>query len=144
MSARDVFHSRVKEALITEGWVITHDPYRLTIGKRRAFIDLGAEMPLAAERDGNRIAVEVKSFLGESALDDLENALGQYGVYRAILKLREPDRTLYLAVPKTMRDLLMDERDFRHILREFEASLIIFSVDGQEPLEWIQPTNYTQ
>src|SRR5258708_2503832 len=104
MSAKDRFHTHVRDALIAEGWVITHDPYRLTIGRRKAFIDLGAEMPLAAEKDGRKIAVEVKSFLGPSELDDLENALGQYGVYRAILKLREPDRILYLAVPSGLRE----------------------------------------
>jgi len=65
MSAKDTFHGRVREALVAEGWIIAHDPYRLTIGKRKAFIDLGAEMPLAADKDGRKIAVEVKSFLGD-------------------------------------------------------------------------------
>ena len=70
MSAKDTFHDLVRSALESEGWVITHDPYRMTIGKRRAYNDLGAEMPFAAEKDGRKIAVEVKSFLGISALDD--------------------------------------------------------------------------
>lgn len=77
MPARDKYHDAVKNALIQEGWTITHDPYRLTIGRRRGYIDLGAEMPIAAEKEGRRIAVEVKSFLGASELDDLENVLGQ-------------------------------------------------------------------
>jgi len=124
MAARDMFHAQVRDALIAEGWVITHDPYRLTIGSRKAFIDLAAEMPIAAEKGGRKIAVEVKSFLGTSALDDLENALGQFGVYRAILRLREPDRTLDLALSDSMRDMLLEEKDFRHILREFEARLL--------------------
>jgi hypothetical protein len=81
MPVKDTFHLLVRQALEAEGWIITHDPYRITIGRRKAFIDLAAEMPMAAEKDGKRIPVEVKSFLGYSALDDLENALGQYGVY---------------------------------------------------------------
>jgi hypothetical protein len=72
MSARDKYHDAVKNALIQDGWTITHDPYRIAIGRRRGYIDLGAEMPLAAEKQGRRIAVEVKSFLGASELDDLE------------------------------------------------------------------------
>lgn len=132
----------VRDALIAEGWKVTHDPYLLTIGRRKAFIDLGAETPLAAEREGRKIAVEVKSFLGASALDDLENALGQFGVYRAVLQLREPDRVLYLAVPKPMRELLVEEKDFRYVLREFEARLIIYAPDGEEALEWIEPTSF--
>src|SRR5690348_6180079 len=104
MSAKDTFHAQVRKALEVEGWVITHDPYRLVIGKRKAYIDLAAEMPIAAEKEGRKIAVEIKSFLGDSELDDLEDALGQYGVYRAILELREPDRLIYLALPKTSRE----------------------------------------
>jgi hypothetical protein len=142
MSAKDAFHNVVRDALVAEGWTITHDPFRLSIGRRNAFVDLAAEMPFAAQMDGRKIAVEVKSFLGASALDDLENALGQYGVYRAILSLREPERTLYLAVPLPMRDLLLDERDFRHILKEFDARLIFFSATRKEPLEWIEPLSF--
>ena len=99
---------------------------------------------MAAEKKGRKIAVEVKSFLGASALDDLENALGQFGVYRAILNLRDPERTLYLALPDSMRNMLMDEKDFRHILREFEARLIIFSPSRKEELEWIELTSFEQ
>jgi len=60
---------------------MAQDAFRLSIGGRKVFVDLGAEMPFAVQQDGRKIAVEVKSFLGSSALDDLENALGQYGVY---------------------------------------------------------------
>ena len=142
MGAKDTFHVQVRDALIAEGWIITHDPYRLTIGRRKAFIDLAAEMPIAAEKEGRRIAVEVKSFLGTSALDDLENALGQFGVYRAILQLREPDRTLYLAIPNSTRELFLEEKDFRYILRQFEARLIIYDPLEKEVLEWIEPANF--
>jgi hypothetical protein len=135
MAAKDTFHNQVRDALIAEGWIITHDPYRLTIGRKKTYIDLAAEMPIAAEKDGAKIAVEVKSFLGLSEMDDLEDALGQYGVYRAILALREPDRVLYLALPDTMRELLLEERDFRHILREFQARLIFFVPYEKEPLK---------
>jgi hypothetical protein len=139
MPARDRYHEAVKNALVQEGWTITHDPYRLTIGRRRGYIDLGAEMPIAAEKEGRRIAVEVKSFLGESELDDLEDALGQYGVYRVVLEKRDPERVLYLALPDTMRDLLLGEADFRDILRAFGARLIFFDPEHEERgLTWIE------
>jgi hypothetical protein len=141
MSARDRYHDTVKQALIQEGWTITHDPYRLVIGRRRGYIDLGAEMPLAAEKEGRRIAVEVKSFIGESELDDLEHALGQYGLYRVVLEKRDPDRRLYLAVPADMRELLLDEQDFRDVLRAFQVKLILFDPKSRRALEWIDRTN---
>ena len=142
MSAKDKFHQQVRDALVKEGWVITHDPYRIVIGKRKAYIDLGAEMPLAAEKEGRKIAVEIKSFLGVSLLDDLEDALGQYGMYQAALELRDPERTLYLAAPISEREELLDEKDIRHILRRFHARLIFYDPQGQEALEWIEPTNF--
>jgi hypothetical protein len=141
VSARDRYHDAVKNALIREGWTITHDPYRIAIGRRRGYIDLAAKMPLAAEKEGRRIAVEVKSFLGASELDDLENALGQYGIYRVMLAKREPERSLYLAVPDDMRALLLDETDFRDILHAFEARLIFFDPEQERILEWIEPPN---
>jgi hypothetical protein len=61
---------------------------------------------LAAERAGQRIAVEIKGFLSPSPIDDLEKALGQYILYRSLLKRSEPERILYLAVPlETFEDL---------------------------------------
>ena len=55
------------------------------MGKKDLFVDLGAERLLAADKEGRKIAVEVKSFLGASEVADLENALGQYILYREIL-----------------------------------------------------------
>lgn len=141
MSAKDKYHEAVKNALIKDGWTITHDPYRIAIGRRRGYIDLGAERPIAAEKAGRRIAVEIKSFIGASELNDLENALGQYGVYRIILGKRDPQRVLYLAIPDDARDLLLGESDFRDILRDFRARLIFYEPEQEEILEWIEPTS---
>jgi hypothetical protein len=98
MPAKDIYHDTVKNALIKDGWTITHDPLVLRWGTTDVFIDLGAAQLLAAERYGRKIAVEVKSFVGRSDVDDLEKALGQYILYHDILTQREPDRVLYLAV----------------------------------------------
>ena len=55
---------------------------------------------LGAEKGNQRIAVEIKSFIGESDMQDLENALGQFILYRTVLAQRDPERVLYLAVPE--------------------------------------------
>lgn len=141
MPAKDKFHDIVKAALIREGWTITHDPYFLFIGKRKACINLGAERTIGAEKEGERIAVEVKSFLGESVMDDLEKALGQYGLYRVRLKRHEPERILYLAVPLKLRPMLLEERDFREALTELHVRLIMFDPKQEQETEWIDPNN---
>jgi len=74
MPARDIYHETVKKALIKDGWTITHDPLILRWGATDVYIDLGAEQLLAAEKEGRKIAVEIKSFLGKSNVDDLEKA----------------------------------------------------------------------
>ena len=66
MPAKDVFHDAVRIGLEKEGWVITDDPLRIEVGDVEMYIDLGAEQVLAAEREGEKIAVEIKSFIGTS------------------------------------------------------------------------------
>ena len=102
MPAKDIYHDIVKNALIKDGWTITHDPLVLRWGTTDVYVDLGAEQLLAAEKHGQKIAVEIKSFVGRSDVDDLEKALGQYLLYHDILVQREPDRILYLAVRRRM------------------------------------------
>lgn len=100
MPAKDKFHNLVKQALIEDGWHITHDPLYLKFGRADHFqVDLGAEKVLAAERDGTKIAVEIKSFLGDSPVSDFHRALGQFLNYRFVLENSEPNRSLYLALP---------------------------------------------
>jgi hypothetical protein len=75
MSAKDTYHNCVRNALVKDGWTITHDPYTMTFGQKDVFVDLGAERLLAAEKGAERIAVEVKSFQGPSDIRDLELAI---------------------------------------------------------------------
>ncbi|MHC5595973.1 MAG: element excision factor XisH family protein, partial [Nostoc sp.] len=83
MPAKDIYHNTVKFALQKDGWTITHDPFPLQIGKKRLSADLGAERLISAEKETQRIVVEVKSFVGQSDVKDLEQALGQYVLYSA-------------------------------------------------------------
>ncbi len=113
MSARDKYHNQVRNALIKDGWTITDDPLRLEWGRKDAYVDLGAEQIVAAEKEQRKIAVEIKTFLGTSEVRDLENAYGQYMLYQDILEEVEPERIVYLAVqrlntPKYFRIHLAD------------------------------------
>ncbi len=62
MSARDLFHEAVKNALQKENWIVTDDPLKIEFEEVTFKIDLGAERLIAAERAGEKIAVEIKSF----------------------------------------------------------------------------------
>ena len=97
--AKDLFHGHVKEALIKDGWEITHDPYMLKYLEKKMNVDLGAEKVIAAQKGKEKIAVEIKSFLSHSRLYDFHEALGQYKTYFRIMGKTEKDRHLFLAVP---------------------------------------------
>lgn len=88
MPAQDLFHQAVKNALIKDGWTITHDPLFLSFGEVDFFLDLGAEKVFAAERSGRKIAVEVKSFTSSSAIAEFHTALGQFLNYRIALRAK--------------------------------------------------------
>jgi hypothetical protein len=86
MSAKDIFHEVVKRALQKDGWQITHDPLSLSVGGVNMSIDLAAERLIAAEREGEKIAIEIKSFLERSsAISEFHTALGQFINYRGAL-----------------------------------------------------------
>jgi hypothetical protein len=100
MPAKYLYHDNVKNALIKEGWRITHDPFYIKFGEPDFLqIDLAADKIIAAEKPGEKIAVEIKSFSNDSPMYDFHLALGQFLNYQMTLEENEPDRVLYLAVP---------------------------------------------
>ncbi len=127
MPARDIYHNNVKNALIKDGWTITHDPLTLKWGRKDLFVDLGAERLLAAEKEQQKIAVEVKSFTGPSDMLELERALGQYVVYHDVLAERDPERVLYLAVPEETMKEVFEEPIGQLLLRNNRAQHYKFS-----------------
>jgi hypothetical protein len=142
MSRKDQFHDAVKHALEKDGWLITHDPFTIQISEAvKLKIDLGAENAIAAQRNQEKIAVEIKSFITDSDISEFHAALGQYLNYLQALEDKEPDRILYLAVP------LETHRDFFQIpfiqksLKRHEINLIIYNPIKEEIEEWISLNN---
>jgi hypothetical protein len=140
MSARDIFHDEVKNALVKDGWNVTDDPLRLTVGKTDLWVDLGAEPVLAAERPGERIAVEIKSFVGMSPVQDLKEALGQYQIYVDALEQSptESDRTLFLAVREITYEDVFAEPLGKMMLDNKRLRLIVFDPKSEEITQWIR------
>lgn len=135
--AKDIYHNTVRIALEKDGWTITDDPLTLRIGKRDLFVDLGAEKLIAAEREGKKIAVEIKSFISQSPVKDLENALGQYILYLKILSRLEPERLLYLAVQQEIYLNFFSEEIVKLILEDGLIKLIIFDSIQEVITQWI-------
>lgn len=136
--AKDIVHEAVKNALIKNKWLITHDPYTINFGGVNMAVDLGAEKLIAATRDNEKIAVEIKSFLEKSsAISEFHTALGQFINYRAVLKRKDPDRVLYLAIPSFSYETFFSLEFPQIMITENQLKLIIFDPNEEVILEWI-------
>ena len=136
MSAKDFFHNAVKSALEKDGWLITDDPLIFLVDTIEFRLDLGAERLLGAEKEGEKIAVEIKSFLGKSAISEFHTALGQTLNYRSILRKEEPDRILYLAISYEIYTAFFLILVIQEIIAEHKLKLLIFESSKQEIILW--------
>lgn len=138
MPARDLLHEIIRQLLIQEGWIITHDPYTISYGMRRVYADLGAEELIAAENSNNRhIVVEVKSFVGPSKITDLERAVGQYVIYKSWLHRKEPEYTLYLALEDDDYNALFLDISGQALIEDYGIKMIVVNVARMEVVKWI-------
>ncbi len=136
--AKNIYHDVVVAALKAEGWTITHDPLTLSFGGRDLYVDVGAErLTIGAEKGEQRIAVEIQSFLNPSPVRDLQEAVGQFAIYRSILAVREPDRSLYLAVPRRVHETLLAERFGQLIVTDLRLRLLVFDDEQKRLVQWI-------
>ncbi|MCE7987238.1 MAG: fatty-acid oxidation protein subunit alpha [Caldilinea sp. CFX5] len=138
MAAKDLYHEAVVKALTDEDWKITHDPLTLEVGDVDFEIDLGAEKLIAAEKESRKIAVEVKSFLGSSPIYEFHGVLGQFLNYRDALAEKEPERTLYVAVPIDAYEELFLRQFIQQVVRRYQLKLIVYSPLRKVIVEWLE------
>lgn len=139
MPAKNVYHDAVIEALKADGWTITDDPLTLKVGDRTLHVDLGAERsPIGATKGEEKIAVEVQSFTGPSPVADLQQAIGQFTMYRLVLADQQPDRSLFLALPQAAYDGILSEALGTLILGGANLCLLVFDPAAREVVQWIR------
>jgi hypothetical protein len=148
MPQYDLYHEPVKHALIKDGWIITDDPFVIEFKGLRLYADLGAERVIAAEKRERKIVVEIKVFTSFtddfvlrfgslSPITDLERAVGQYGIYRTLLKRVEPERELYLAIAQDVYQDFFQRPAIQEILSDQQIRLLVFEPQAEEVVQWI-------
>jgi hypothetical protein len=138
MPAKNIYHDAVVDALQADGWTITADPLYVAVGRRRIFVDLAADRrALAAERGGERIAVEIQSFASGSDVENLHMAVGQYVVYRAVLDKLEPGMVLFLAVPDEAYARVFTDLLGQIVVDGLGIKLLVYQLEDRGVLRWI-------
>ncbi len=137
MPKLDTIHDAVKSALIKDGWTITHDPFIIIYKELLLYADLAAERTIAAEREGQKIVVEVKSFIGASKLQDLKTGLGQYEIYLSFLEITDPERKLYIAISEKVYEEFFTLESIQVIVKRVQIPLIVVNLETEEIAKWI-------
>ena len=137
--AKDFFQEIVKEALIKEDWIITDGPLTL-LSRAEGGIstDLGAEKIIVAERGLTKIAIEVKSFINPSLIHDFLRASGQYNGYNVVIKYKEINRVLYLAMPIFAYEKLINYDFVNAIIENLSIKFILFDEQEKTIMKWIE------
>jgi hypothetical protein len=142
--ARDSIHNSVVSALRKDGWTITHDPLVVRLGRDLVFIDVAAQSDdgrvVGASRNGERIAVEIKTFSGPSRLEAFERAIGQYVLYNLVLGSKEPGRRLFLAVSEEVARSLFTRPLMELAIREIPLAFVVINTHIEEVVKWIDPS----
>jgi hypothetical protein len=137
MPARDLYHDAVKAALIKNNWAILADPYRIQYKDVDLSADLAAERPLAVEREGQKIVVEIKSFVGRSLMTDFHLAVGQYKVYQMLLQETAPEFDLYLAIDDITYSNFFKREGIEFLVRSSQIKFFVVNIDEQEIVQWL-------
>lgn len=138
MGAKDRFHDTVKRALEKDGWTIVANPLQFKFGNVKFEVDLAGDRLIVAEREAEKIAVEVKSFLRASTITDFYAALGQFLSYRLGLRETEPDRVLYLAVPDDTYQRFFQLEFTQAAVKEYNLFLVVYNSVNEEIVQWIK------
>ncbi len=81
--------------------------------------------------------MEVKSFVGQSDVKDLEQALGQYILYRQIINETKIKRDLYLAVSRLTFNSVFTIQLGQMLLTNQVIKLIVFDDESEVIVQWI-------
>ena len=137
MPARDTIHETVKQAFTNDGWEITYDPYVISYGERFLFVDLGASSMIGIRQGTKNIAIEIKEFRSQSQIADLEQAIGQYSLYRLLLNQVDPEREVYLAVSEATYNDIFSEPIGKLAIAQLPLKLVIVNLEKKEISQWI-------
>ena len=138
MPAKDTYHNAVKNALIKDGWTITAEPYPLEYEDIELYPDLAVEKLISQNQKQRKIIVEIKSFISPSLIKDFQNALGQYILYRDLIKLAQDEyQEIYLAIKDEIHETFFQRKSIKAVVQLNKLALVIINTEKEEIVQWI-------
>ena len=113
------------------------DPLILVLEQTLLKADLGAEKFFTAEKQGRKIAVEVKDFDAPSVISELEKTMGQLQLYQWALEEQDPERQLFLAVSQEIYLKHFQKPIFQLAIGRNKINLLVYEPSQEEILQWI-------
>lgn len=137
MPRKDQIHEAVKNALLKDGWTITDDPFRIAFADTDVYADLRIVKTVDGTTIQRALVIEIKGFAGDSPIHSLENALGQYELYRMYLQSIAPDDKLYLAISAITYTKQFLRPSFAFVVQEKKLPLLVVNTEKEVVVQWI-------
>lgn len=109
---------------------------KLQVGGVEMFVDLAAEPLIAAEKEDQKIAVEVKSFVRVSDIHEFHLAIGQYRNYLLALSIRDSGRVFYLAVPEEAFNRFFTLQFVQQALQFNAVYFLVYNAQEEKIVLW--------
>jgi hypothetical protein len=137
--ATDVCEPQIIRALENDGWHLVRKPLPIRTGERLLFADFTAQRVIGDDAEIEEIViVEVKCFTNpEYDLQELYTTVGQYHVYRAALAFNGLKLPLYLAVPLSAYERLIEDEVVSFLFESTAINLLIVDIEKEEIVRWL-------
>jgi hypothetical protein len=138
MPAIDQCEPQIIRALQKQGWIITHQPYPIRIEKSRTRSHVYADLRLEnLQSQQSAIIIEIKCFPeNRSLMDEIQQAVGQYIIYRNALKLNKVVMPVYLAVPQTIYESFFRKPLMQGVIEDTQLKIVVIDLDNEEVISW--------
>jgi len=140
MPAFDQCHEQVVRALQKDGWRLEQTAVKLFFDDRYAYVDMKVSRGINGNRE-QMLLVEVKCFPDKnSTTRDLYAAIGQYLVYRAMIRALDQSIEIYLSIPSSIFNEVFDDIVL-HVIEESRINVVVINLETETIVKWIASQN---